>query len=96
MAILAHLVSLASGFALMGYGERPAADLLATSLAINVALAPLTALIAYRRGRSVARWAVLGFCFGGWALVAELLLLTNERRTSSPPTGNYPPTSHAA
>jgi len=96
MVLLAHIVSLASGFALMGYRERSAADLFATSLAINAALAPLTALIAYRRGRSPARWAALGLCFGAWALVMELLLLMNERRAGAPRSGDYPPASRAA
>ena len=51
MVIVATLLSLASGFALMGYRETPA-NLIATSVAVDLSLAPLTAIIASRRGRS--------------------------------------------
>jgi len=40
MTIVASLLSIASGFALMGYHEPPA-NMIATSIIINLALTPL-------------------------------------------------------
>ena len=50
MTTLATLLSITSGFALLGYREPPA-NLIATSIVIDLSLAPLTAIIASRRGR---------------------------------------------
>jgi hypothetical protein len=88
----AAAAGLASGFALMGYKESPV-NLLVTSAAINLALAPLTAVVASRRGRSAAVWGIIGLCFGVWALAATLLLMTPPK---SPPPGRIPPSPHAA
>ena len=44
MTTVASLLSIASGFALMGYHEPPA-NLIATSIIINLALTPLTAIV---------------------------------------------------
>lgn len=87
----ATVIGLASGFALMGYREPPK-ELLATSIAINLALAPLTAVVANRRGRSTTVWAIIGLCFGVWALAASLLFLP----PSSGGSRDYPSTPHAA
>jgi hypothetical protein len=95
MTTLAAIVGYASGFALMRYRGSPA-DLIATSLTIDVALAPLTALVAARRGRSVVLWSVLGFLFGAWALFWALLVLSVKPARIDPPTPGFPPTSDAA
>jgi len=96
MVTLAKLLGLASGFALMR-SSAPPATLIATSLAIDLALAPLTAAIASRRGRNVTLWTVAGFAFGMWALAAVLLMKAGGTRTSArPEPPRYPPTSDAA
>jgi hypothetical protein len=95
MTTFATIVSYASGFALMRLRATPA-EVLGTSLAIDAALAPLTALVAARRGRSVALWGTLGFVFGAWALFWALVVLSvRPARIDSPPPG-FPPTSDAA
>jgi hypothetical protein len=73
MEHLATVASVASGFFLMRY-KMSAADTLATALAIDTTLAPLTALIASRRRRRAALWAAIGLVFGMWALAAVLLM----------------------
>lgn len=93
---LATVLGFASGFALMGY-HQPPLNLLATSLAIDATLAPLTAIIASRHGRSGALWAVLGFAFGMWALAAILILTRRpEPPYSSPQHRSSPPPSDPA
>jgi len=93
METWATAAGLASGFGLMGYKESPL-NLLVTSVIINVALAPLTAVVARRRGRSAAIWGFIGLCFGMWALAATLLLMTPPKE---PPPGRIPPAPpHAA
>ena len=87
----ATAAGLASGFALMGYKESPI-NLIVTSAAINLALAPLTAVVAARRGRSAAVWGIIGLCFGMWALAATLLLMSPPK----PPPDPMPPPPHAA
>ena len=94
MRILATILSVASGFALMRYREAPI-ELIATSLVIDAALAPLTATIAARRGRSPIVWAILGFALGMWALAAALLMRPRAAGTDSRPAPS-PPTSDAA
>jgi len=92
MSIAASILSVTSGFALMGY-RLPPATILATSIVVNLALAPLTAVIASRRGRSALRWTIAGLSLGMWAL-AVVLVLPASNRSHEPPT--YPPTSDAA
>ncbi len=87
----ATVAGLASGFSLMGYKESPL-NLLVTSAVINLALTPLTAIIAARRGRSAAVWSLIGLCFGMWALAAALLLMAPPK---NPPHDRVPP-PHAA
>lgn len=91
MLTLARILGLASGFALMRY-HLPPAGIIATSLIVDATLAPLTGVIAARRGRSPWRWAVLGFPFGMWPLA--YVLLVRPRTHASDPA--YPPTSDAA
>ena len=91
MTTLANIVSLTSGFALMGY-RLPPATILVTSTLVNIALAPLIAVIASRRGRSTTGWTIAGLVLGMWALAAVLLLPPAER----PEPPSYPPTSDAA
>ena len=90
MNTLATILGLASGFALIGYSE-PRAEMIATSLLVDASLAPLTAVIASRRGRSALRWAVAGFALGMWALA--YVLIFKPRRPDAP---EYPPESDAA
>ncbi len=93
METIATLVAWTSGFALTGYHGSPI-NLLATSLAIDAALAPLTATIASRRGRPAWIWAILGFAFGMWALAA--ILLVRRADTESDPPQTFRPPSDAA
>jgi hypothetical protein len=93
MKTLATIVAYASGFGLMRYHEN-ATTLLATSLAVDASLAPLTAIIAKRRGRAGMLWASVGFLFGLWAFIAVLLLGKPKAASASPP--NDFPTSDAA
>jgi hypothetical protein len=95
METLAAVLSLTSGFILMRYRGGPA-EIIATSLLIDVALAPLTATIAARRGRSAILWAVLGFALGMWALAAALLLRPPRGSGAPRPATPAPPTSDAA
>jgi type IV secretory pathway TrbD component len=88
MGTVAAIVGITSGFALLGHHETPA-NLIATSLAVDASLAPLTAVIAARRGRSPTLWAVAGFAFGMWSLA--YVLLVRARKHS-----DYPPPSEAA
>lgn len=78
----ATALGLASGFGLMRFKES-SLNLLVTSAVINAALAPLTAVVASRRGRSPIVWGAIGLGFGMWALGATLLLMT-------PPKGAAP------
>jgi hypothetical protein len=96
MWTIATILNVTSGFALMRYPGNPA-EIIATSLIIDAALAPLTATIAWRRGRSLTIWALLGFAFGMWALVATLLIRPRIRDPRTDPRpGGPPPTSDAA
>jgi hypothetical protein len=74
----ATALGLASGFGLMRFKES-SLDLLVTSAVINAALAPLTAVVARRRGRSALVWGAIGLGFGMWALAAALLLMTPQK-----------------
>jgi len=85
-------MAVASGFVLMGYDGGPA-NLLATSIAINLTLAPLIGVIASRRGHSGLRWIVIGLGFGMWALAVALIFLSPRDRYQSS-AGPHPP--HAA
>jgi hypothetical protein len=87
MSALAVIVGITSGFALIGHREAPAI-LLGTALAVDASLAPLTAVIAARRGRSPLRWAVVGFAFGAWSLAYVLIFRPRQI--------DYPPPSSAA
>ena len=80
---IATILNVTSGFALMRY-RGGAAEIIATSLIIDAALAPLTATIAARRGRSWLLWALLGFALGMWALAATLL--SRPRTHATPPS----------
>jgi hypothetical protein len=94
MQTLATIIAYASGFALMGYHES-AANLLATSLAVDASLAPLTTIVAMRRGRGAVMWAIVGFPFGLWAFIAVLVI--GKPKASSPrQPDEFPPTSDAA
>ena len=95
MTTLAILLSLTSGFALLGYREPPA-NLIATSIVIDLSLAPLTAIIASRRGRSATRWAIVGLALGAWALAAVLILPESRPAPPRPQAPTLPPTSDAA
>jgi hypothetical protein len=89
-------MSITSGFALMGY-QLPPATIFATSIVVDLSLAPLTAVIAARRGRRASIWAIAGLALGMWSLAAVLLTPSAipARAPRQEPPG-YPPTSHAA
>jgi hypothetical protein len=91
MGTAASILSVTSGFALLGY-RLPPATILATSIVVDLALAPLIAVIASRRGRSALGWTIAGLTLGMWALAVVLILPAANR--SQPPS--YPPTSDAA
>jgi hypothetical protein len=95
MTTLANILSIASGFALMRYHE-PTANLIATCIIINVALTPLTAIVASRRGRSTLRWTIAGLALGAWALAAVMIIPAPRPAPPLPDAPPYPPTSHAA
>lgn len=95
MTTIAILLSITSGFALLGYREPPA-NLIATSIVIDLSLAPLTAIIASRRGRSSLRWTLAGLAFGAWALAAVLILPDSHPTPPRPQAPTLPPTSDAA
>ncbi len=84
MKFIATIVALASGFALMR-SHKPPIDMIATSLMVNVALAPLTAIIAARRGRPALRWVITGFALGMWALAYVLIVAPPQSGDSSHP-----------
>lgn len=94
MTSIANIVAIASGFVLMRYRGQPA-ELLATSIVVNLALAPMTAIIAMRRHRSIIRWTIAGVALGLWALATVLLLPTSETPPVPPPS-KYPPRPDAA
>ena len=95
MTTFASILSIASGFALMGYHEPPA-NLIATSIIINLALTPLTAIVASRRGRSAVRWTIAGLALGAWALAAVMIIPESRPAPPRPDAPPYPPTSDAA
>ena len=95
MNTLALILGYASGFALMGY-QGAAAEMIATSLVVDAALIPLTAVIAARRGRSVVMWSVAGFPLGLWALAFVLLVHPATATPSRSGDAPYPPSSDAA
>jgi len=96
MNTLAIILSLTSGFALMGNRLAPE-SVVATSIVVDLALAPLIAVIAARRGRRASFWAAAGVAFGMWTLAAVLLLPTiSPEHAARPEPPAYPPTSHAA
>jgi riboflavin transporter FmnP len=95
MTILANLLSITSGFALTGYAG-PMANLIATSIIVDLALAPLTAIVAARRGRSTTRWAIAGVALGAWALAAVMILPAYRPPSARPSAPQFPPTSDAA
>ena len=94
MNSFANIMAVASGFFLMAY-KGPPENLLMTSIAVNLALAPMTGVIAMRRHRSVPIWTVIGLAFGAWALIA-ILVLPSYAAVPPPPPTKYPPTSDAA
>jgi hypothetical protein len=96
VGIIATIVSYASGFALMR-SHKPPIDMLATSLIVDAALAPLTAIIAARQGRSALRWAMVGFVLGMWALAYVLIVAPRQPGDPARPENPSPtPTSDAA
>jgi hypothetical protein len=95
MTTVANILGIASGFALMGYHEPPA-NLIATSIIVNLALTPLTAIVAARRGRSIMRWTIAGLALGAWALAAVMIIPPARPASPLPDVPQYPPTSHAA
>jgi hypothetical protein len=92
MRIAALILSITSGFALMRYALPPL-TIAMTSIAVDLALAPITAIIAHRRGRSAMFWSAIGVAFGLWALA--YVLLVPWRRADSINPGNGRPSQAA-
>ena len=92
MPTIAVILGITSGFILAGFHESPA-NLIATSIVVDAALAPITAIIAAQRRRSPIVWAVVGFAFGLWALAWILLF---GRRPVAPRRESSPTTPEAA
>ncbi|HVN63797.1 MAG TPA: hypothetical protein VMT58_04120 [Candidatus Binataceae bacterium] len=92
---IAAILSVTSGFALTCY-HGPAANVIATSLAVDVALAPLTAAVAARRGRSARRWTIAGLALGAWALGAVMILPSDRPSPPKSTRPDFPPNSDAA
>jgi len=84
MSTIAAILSITSGFALLGHHET-AARLIATSVVVDASLAPLTATIAARRARSSIIWGIVGFAFGMWALACVLLVSRRNPHSYPPP-----------
>src|ERR1700719_1745779 len=96
MKTIAAIVGLMSGFALMRSHKAPV-DMIATSLIVDAALAPLTAIIAARRGRSAVRWVIAGFALGMWALAYVLIVVPRQPAAPAHPENPArPPTSDTA
>jgi hypothetical protein len=95
METMAIILGWASGFALTRF-HGPAVEMVATSLAVDAALAPLTAVIAARRGRSAMVWALAGFPFGMWALAAALMIRSPQVARAGTPDGPGPQAPDAA
>ncbi|MGH7814592.1 MAG: hypothetical protein ACREQI_11410 [Candidatus Binataceae bacterium] len=95
MTPLATILSIASGLALTCY-HGPPATVIGTALMIDAALAPLTAVIAARRGRSVIPWTIAGLILGAWALGAIMIMRPVRSNPPNPKPPGYPPTSDAA
>ena len=95
MSTIASILGIASGFALMGYHE-PTVNMIVTSIIINVALTPLTAIVASRRDRSVLRWTIAALLVGAWALATVMIIPPNRPAPPRPEAPPYPPTSDAA
>ncbi len=92
MNLAATILSWTSGLALMRF-HRDAATMIGTALAIDAALAPITAVAAARRGRGVARWTILGLALGAWALAFVLIF---KPRRAAPAAGPDSPTASDA
>jgi hypothetical protein len=87
MRFLAFALSITSGFALMHYRLAPL-DTIMTSAVIDLALAPITAIVAYRRNRSLLLWIVLGLVCGVWALAWVLIFPLRRPRRAEPDDGH--------
>lgn len=79
---LALVLSVTSGFVLLGY-HLDAASMVATSLIVDLALAPVTAIVAYQHKRPVLAWTLAGLAFGAWALATILILVRLRRAPDS-------------
>ncbi|MGH8336323.1 MAG: hypothetical protein ACRETL_05750 [Gammaproteobacteria bacterium] len=86
MPLLALILSITSGFALMRYRLPPLTTAM-TSLIVDLSLAPITVIIAHRRSRSPGLWTLLGLAFGAWAL-AWVLIFPLRRSTPTPDNGH--------
>ena len=87
MWTIATILNVTSGFALMRYRGGPA-EIIATSLIIDAALAPLTATIASRRGRSLVIWSLLGFALRDVGARGDADADVRASRSGPPPTSD--------
>jgi hypothetical protein len=88
MPLVALILSVTSGFALMRYQLSPMTTAV-TSLIVDLSLAPITVIIAHRRNRSPGLWALLGLAFGAWAL-AWVLIFPLRRPTPTQSDDGHP------
>jgi hypothetical protein len=88
MRFLALILSITSGFILMRY-RLPPLETVMTSIVIDLALAPITVIVAYRRHRSATLWTALGLFFSAWAL-AWVLIFPLRRTASAKPEDGHP------
>jgi hypothetical protein len=93
MPLIAFILSVTSGFALMRYRLPPLTTAM-TSIIVDLALAPITVIIAHRRHRSIGRWTLLGLAFGAWAL-AWVLIFPLRRSTPATPDDDPHPSPAA-
>jgi len=68
----------------------PPVETVMTSIVVDLALAPITVIIAYRRNRSTRLWILLGLSFGAWAL-AWVLIFPLRRSVSVRPDDGHSP-----
>ena len=89
MHIVAIVLAVGSGF-ILTRPHAPSEELIATSLLIDAALAPVTAMLAHERGRSTLRWCIFGAALGMWALAAAFFVWERERLRTRHLTGDSP------
>jgi hypothetical protein len=89
------VLAVSSGF-ILTRPHAPSEELIATSLLIDAALAPVTVMLARERGRSTLRWCLFGAALGMWALAAAFFVWERERLRARHPLNDSPGPRDAA